>query len=42
MPYEEQFYGLDKSDLEEERMYAEAEILLNKRLVKLIDISLED
>ena len=38
MPYVEQFYGLDKSNLEDERMFAEAEILFNKRLVRLMDI----
>ncbi|PWA55759.1 hypothetical protein CTI12_AA424930 [Artemisia annua] len=41
MPYVAQSYELDKSNLNDERMYAEAEILLNNRLVRLMDISVE-
>ena len=42
MTYSEQYWGLDKSNLEDERIYAEAEILFHKRRVRLIDISLEE
>ena len=42
VPYEEKFYELDINDLEEERIFVEAKILLNKKLVRLIDISLGD
>ncbi|PWA83868.1 hypothetical protein CTI12_AA164260 [Artemisia annua] len=42
MPYSEQYWGFDKGSLDDERIYAESEILLNKRLVRLMDISLEE
>ncbi|PWA76661.1 zf-BED domain-containing protein [Artemisia annua] len=42
MPYTDHYWGLDKSNLEDERMNAEAEILFHKRLVRLMDISLEE
>ena len=42
MPNVEQFHGFDKGNLENERMYAKADILFNKRIVRLMDISLEE
>ena len=42
MPYSEQYWGSDKSNLDDERIYAESEILFHKRLVRLMDISLEE
>ncbi|PWA57211.1 hypothetical protein CTI12_AA411170 [Artemisia annua] len=42
MPYSEQYWGLDKSNLDDERIYAESEILFHKKLVRLMDISLEE
>ncbi|PWA62191.1 hypothetical protein CTI12_AA364600 [Artemisia annua] len=42
MPYSEQYWGLDKSNLEDERMYVESEVLFHKRIVRLMDISLKE
>ncbi|PWA74350.1 hypothetical protein CTI12_AA251310 [Artemisia annua] len=42
MPYSEQYWGLDKSNLDDERIYAESEILFHKKLIRLMDISLEE
>ncbi|PWA75720.1 hypothetical protein CTI12_AA239740 [Artemisia annua] len=42
MPYSEQYWGLDKGNLDDERIYAESEILFHKKLIRLIDISLEE
>ncbi|PWA51689.1 ATP-dependent DNA helicase PIF1 [Artemisia annua] len=42
MPYSEQYWGLDKSNLDYERIYAKSEILFHKKLVSLMDISLEE
>ena len=42
MPYDEKPYEMDRNDLEDEMMYAEAEILLKRRLVRLMDISLTE
>ncbi|PWA89663.1 importin-beta domain, Armadillo-type fold protein [Artemisia annua] len=42
MPYSKQYWGIDKSNLEDERMYAESEILFHKKIVRLMDISLEE
>ncbi|PWA73604.1 hypothetical protein CTI12_AA259130 [Artemisia annua] len=42
MPYSEQYWRLDKSNLDNERIYAESEILFHKKLVRLMDISLEE
>jgi hypothetical protein len=41
MPYDDRLYGLDKSKLEDEMMYA-AQILIKNKLVRLMDISLTD
>ncbi|PWA95282.1 hypothetical protein CTI12_AA050680 [Artemisia annua] len=42
MPYSEQYWGLDKINLDDERIYVESEILFHKKLVRLMDISLEE
>ncbi|PWA95090.1 hypothetical protein CTI12_AA052620 [Artemisia annua] len=42
MPHSEQYWGLDKSNLDDERIYAESEILFHKKLIRLMDISLEE
>ncbi|PWA87985.1 hypothetical protein CTI12_AA079360 [Artemisia annua] len=42
MPYFEQYWGLDKSNLDDERNYAESKILFHKKLIRLMDISLEE
>ncbi|PWA76967.1 hypothetical protein CTI12_AA229050 [Artemisia annua] len=42
MPYSEQYWGLDKSNLNDERIYAKSEILLHKKLIRLMDISLDE
>ncbi|PWA81897.1 hypothetical protein CTI12_AA184020 [Artemisia annua] len=42
MPYSEQYWGFDKSNLDDERIYAESEILFQKKLIRLMDISLEE
>ncbi|PWA54052.1 hypothetical protein CTI12_AA440770 [Artemisia annua] len=42
MPYSEQYWGLDKSNLDDERIYAESEILFHKKLIRLMDISSEE
>ncbi|PWA77905.1 hypothetical protein CTI12_AA158160 [Artemisia annua] len=42
VPYSEQYWGLDKSNLDDERIYAESEILFHKKFVRLMDISLEE
>jgi hypothetical protein len=34
LPFKEQFYGFDKSNLEDEMMYAKAEILFNIKINK--------
>ncbi|PWA35831.1 hypothetical protein CTI12_AA604670 [Artemisia annua] len=42
MPYSEQYWGLDKRNLDDERIYAESEVLFHKKLIRLMDISLEE
>ncbi|PWA76980.1 hypothetical protein CTI12_AA228330 [Artemisia annua] len=42
MPYSEQYWGLDKSNLDDERIYVESKILFHRKLVRLMDISLEE
>ncbi|PWA38816.1 hypothetical protein CTI12_AA577900 [Artemisia annua] len=42
MPYSEQYWGLYKSNLDDERIYAESEVLFHKKLIRLMDISLEE
>ncbi|PWA85355.1 C2 calcium/lipid-binding domain, CaLB [Artemisia annua] len=42
MPYSEQYWGFDKSNLVDERFYAESEILFHKKLIRLMDIFLEE
>ncbi|PWA53409.1 hypothetical protein CTI12_AA444660 [Artemisia annua] len=42
MPYSEQYWGLDKSNLDDERIYAESKVLFHKKLIRLMDISLEE
>ncbi|PWA74432.1 hypothetical protein CTI12_AA128810 [Artemisia annua] len=42
MPYSEKNWGLDKSNLDDERIYAESEVLFHKKLIRFMDISLEE
>ncbi|PWA80888.1 hypothetical protein CTI12_AA192270 [Artemisia annua] len=42
MPYSKQYWGLNENNLDDERIYAESEILFRKKLVRLMDISLEE
>ncbi|PWA96422.1 SGNH hydrolase-type esterase domain-containing protein [Artemisia annua] len=42
MPYSELYWGLDKNNLDDERIYAESEILFHRKLIRLMDISLEE
>ena len=42
MPHSEQYWEVGKSNLDDERIYAESEILFHKKLIRLMDIFLDE